>query len=70
VFRVVPIESGGEFFHADIRQNLASSGAPIGGNDSFIAVHALQQQATLVTDNVAELQHVPGLHIENWVRPV
>ena len=48
---------------------LESKGTPIGSNDLSIAAHALEQQATLVTDNVAEFERVPGLHIENWVLP-
>jgi len=40
----------------------------IGANDLFIAAHALEQDATLVTDNVAEFKRVSGLRLENWVR--
>jgi len=35
----------------------------------LVAAHALTQQATLVMDNVADFQRVPGLQIESWVRP-
>jgi tRNA(fMet)-specific endonuclease VapC len=66
---VAPLESGVDPLYAEIRHELESKGLPIGANDLLIAAHALEQQATLVTDNVAEFQRVPGLHIENWVRP-
>jgi tRNA(fMet)-specific endonuclease VapC len=66
---VAPLEAGVDRHYADIRHALESSGQLIGANDLFIAAHALEQDATLVTDNVAEFQRVPGLRIENWVRP-
>ena len=66
---VAPLEIGVDRIHADIRHNLESGGRMIGANDLFIAAHALEQDATLVTDNVEEFQRVPGLVVENWVRP-
>jgi tRNA(fMet)-specific endonuclease VapC len=66
---VAPLESGVDPLYAEIRHELESKGTPIGSNDLLIAAHALEQRATLVTDNVAEYQRVPGLHIESWVRP-
>jgi len=65
---VAPLEIGVDRIYADIRQALESSGQLIGANDLFIAAHALEQEATLVTDNVAEFERVPGLQIENWLR--
>jgi tRNA(fMet)-specific endonuclease VapC len=65
---VAPLEVGVDRLYAAIRHALESSGQLIGANDLFIAAHAIEQQATLVTDNVAEFQRVPGLQIENWVR--
>lgn len=66
---VAPLEIGVDRIYADIRHNLESGGRMIGANDLFIAAHALEQDATLVTDNVEEFQRVPGLLVENWVRP-
>jgi tRNA(fMet)-specific endonuclease VapC len=66
---VAPLEVGVDRIYAELRNVLEATGQLIGANDLFIAAHALEQQATLVTDNVAEFQRVPGLHIENWVRP-
>jgi tRNA(fMet)-specific endonuclease VapC len=65
---VVPLEVGVDQIYADIRHELESAGQSIGANDLFIAAHALEQQATLVTDNVAEFQRVRGLNVENWLR--
>lgn len=66
---VAPLEVGVDRIYADIRHALESSGQMIGANDLFIAAHALEQDATLVTDNIAEFQRVLGLRIENWLRP-
>lgn len=47
---------------------LRARGTPIGGNDLWIAAHALAEGAVLVTNNEAEFGRVEGLAIENWVR--
>ncbi len=54
--------------YADIRAHLERTGRPIGGNDLFIAAHALALDCVLVTDNMAEFERVPGLRCENWLR--
>jgi tRNA(fMet)-specific endonuclease VapC len=51
-----------------VRGRLESSGRPIGGNDYWIAAHALATERTLVTDNVREFRRVPNLAVENWFR--
>lgn len=48
---------------ADLRQR----GQPIGGNDLWIAAHALAADATLVTHNTREFARVKGLRLEDWV---
>jgi tRNA(fMet)-specific endonuclease VapC len=47
---------------------LRTHGTPIGGNDLWIAAHALAEGAVLVTNNEAEFGRIEGLAIENWVR--
>lgn len=49
------------------RSLLEAAGTPIGGNDLWIAAHALAQDLTLVTHNTREFERVPGLKLENWV---
>lgn len=49
-----------------VRAVLARKGTPIGGNDLFIAGHALALKVPLVTNNVREFRRVPGLKVENW----
>jgi tRNA(fMet)-specific endonuclease VapC len=47
---------------------LKLAGTPIGGNDLWIACHALAQDCVLVTNNVREFERVQGLRLENWVQ--
>lgn len=46
---------------------LRTAGTPIGGNDLWIAVHALAEGATLVTNNTREFGRIEGLAVEDWV---
>lgn len=45
---------------------LQQAGTPIGGNDLWIASHALASHATLVTNNTREFARIPELKLENW----
>ena len=45
---------------------LKTAGTPIGGNDLWIACHALAENATLVTNNVREFGRIEGLSLDNW----
>jgi len=42
----------------------------IGANDLFIAAHARASGLTLVTNNTAAFDSVPGLRLENWTQPL
>lgn len=55
--------------YAEESTRLRAAGTPIGGNDLWIACHALAEGATLVTNDIGEFERVAGLHIENWVEP-
>ena len=65
---VVPFDSPADRFYGEIRADLQRKGTPIGGNDVFIAAHALALGYTLVTGNVREFERVDGLLVENWLR--
>lgn len=45
---------------------LKDAGTLIGANDMWIACHALESDAILVTNNEREFERVTGLRIENW----
>ena len=55
--------------YATLRGHLESRGQPIGPNDALIAAHALALGATLVSGD-DEFAHVPGLKVENWLKPL
>jgi tRNA(fMet)-specific endonuclease VapC len=52
--------------YGDLRSELEVRGQSIGGNDLWIAAHALSTKLILVTNNEREFRRVPGLKIENW----
>lgn len=54
-------------YYGEIRSKLEKQGKPIGGNDLWIAAHALSLNLILVTNNEKEFARVPHLHVENWV---
>lgn len=45
---------------------LKEAGTPIGGNDLWIACHALAEGAMLVTNDVGEFSRISSLALENW----
>ena len=53
--------------YAEQATRLKEAGTPIGGNDLWIACHALAENATLVTHNTRELRRIAGLRVEDWV---
>jgi tRNA(fMet)-specific endonuclease VapC len=63
---ILPIEEPIERHYASIRASLERRGTPIGGNDCWIAAHAIALDCILVTANEREFRRVPGLRVENW----
>jgi tRNA(fMet)-specific endonuclease VapC len=55
--------------YAEIRVEFERSGIRIGGYDLLIAAHARSIHATLVTNNEREFRRVPGLVVQNWLKP-
>jgi tRNA(fMet)-specific endonuclease VapC len=64
---VLPYTSRASQHYGAIRAVLERTGRPIGVNDLHIAAHARSEGLTLVTNNLAEFERVPGLLTENWV---
>jgi tRNA(fMet)-specific endonuclease VapC len=64
----LPLGDDADIHYGRLRADLERRGTPIGANDMLIAAHALSLGATLVTDNVRELERVTGLTIANWLR--
>ena len=63
--QALPIEVGA--IYGKLRTELEKQGNIIGGNDMWIAAHALSLGLTLITTNTQEFSRVDGLKIENWV---
>lgn len=66
---VAPFDQEAAAHYGEIRQELSRRGELIGPLDLLIAAHARSLDATLVTNNEREFRRVPGLRIENWLRP-
>jgi tRNA(fMet)-specific endonuclease VapC len=64
----LPLTAETAFKYRDLRVYLQKRGTPIGGNDAWIAAHALTQGLTIVTNNEREFRRVPGLTVETWTR--
>ena len=70
LLQVLPYTAKASQHYGLIRTALEKIGQPIGVNDLHIAAHARSEGLVLVTNNVGEFARVPGLLIENWVRPL
>ena len=72
LFRMLPVmalEPPVDMIYGDLRADLERRGIGIGANDLWIAAHALTLGLVLVTANEREFSRIPGLAIENWLRP-
>lgn len=70
---IIPLEllsfdEGATLAYGEIRATLERLGAPIGSMDLLIAAHAVSLGVTLVTNNIREFIHVPGLKVIDWVK--
>jgi tRNA(fMet)-specific endonuclease VapC len=64
---VLPYSAKAAQHYGAIRAALERTGRPVGVNDLHIAAHARSEGLTLVTNNLADFERVPGLLTENWV---
>ena len=67
VVKTIAFDAPADVEYARIRHHLSTRGIIIGGNDLWIAAHAVALRLPLVTNNVREFSRVPGLVIENWL---
>ncbi len=70
LLEVLPYAAKASLHFGAIRSALETVGRPIGINDLHIAAHARSEGLTLVTNNLAEFERVPGLLTENWVTAI
>jgi len=62
--QALPVDAG--MAYGRIRVALERGGTPIGGNDYWIAAHAVAADLILVTNNTREFARVADLRLENW----
>ncbi|MFZ3192560.1 MAG: type II toxin-antitoxin system VapC family toxin [Moraxellaceae bacterium] len=67
LLEVLPLPVAAAEHYGRLRADLQRVGRPIGGNDLWIAAHALAERYVLVTHNTKEFERVEGLSVENWV---
>jgi len=65
-FSIIPFSDAATYKYAEIRSQTEKSGQCVGPNDLIIAAIVLADNATLVTNNVAEFRRIKKLKLENW----
>ncbi|RJX29531.1 MAG: type II toxin-antitoxin system VapC family toxin [Dethiobacter sp.] len=65
---ILPFSDKAALACGKVRAALEKKGLLIGPYDLLISSHALSEGLTLVTNNLSEFQHIPGLPVENWVQ--
>ncbi len=66
--QVLPLPANAGPIYGSIRAVLQRKGQMIGGNDAWIAAHALATGLIVVTNNEREFRRVPDLIVENWIK--
>ena len=67
IIRILPWDADAADWYAEIRQQLVSTGQPIGELDMMIAAHSLSAGAVLVSKNLQHYQRIEApLILEIW----
>jgi len=69
LFELEDLPCGAAQDFAQIKVALRAKGKPVGPYDLLIASHARHIGATVVTNNEREFRRIPGLAVENWLKP-
>lgn len=69
LFQADDLPSGAAQDFGEIKKALVRKGKAIGPYDMLIAAHARHIGATVVTNNEREFRRVPGLTVQNWLKP-
>jgi tRNA(fMet)-specific endonuclease VapC len=69
LFQVEDYPAAAAADYGEIRAGLERAGKRIGPYDLLIAAHARHIRALLVTNNEREFRRVPGLAVQNWLKP-
>jgi len=66
IMPILPLPPDAGEQYGQLLVDLERRGNIIGGNDLWIAAHALAENLILVTNNKREFKRVKGLKVENW----
>jgi tRNA(fMet)-specific endonuclease VapC len=69
LFQTDDLPSGAAQDFGEIKTAPVRKGKAIGPYDMLIAAHARYIGATVVTNNEREFRRVPGLSVQNWLKP-
>jgi tRNA(fMet)-specific endonuclease VapC len=69
LFQADDLPSGAAQDFGEIKTTLVRKGKAIGPYDMLIAAHARHIGAIVVTNNEREFRRVPGLSVQNWLKP-
>jgi tRNA(fMet)-specific endonuclease VapC len=64
---VLPFDNDAALHTGQLRAELKKMGRPIGPYDEMIAGHARSKGLVIVTNNIKQFKHAPGVRLENWV---
>lgn len=67
--RILPVTDEVVVRGAEIYAALKQRGEPIGDADILIGASALAHGLVVVTNNEDHFRRIPGLQVENWLRP-
>lgn len=66
---ILPIEAAVAQQFGELRARLLDEGRPTPTMDLWIAATAVVHDLTLVTRNLADFEHIPGLATTDWIVP-
>lgn len=64
---VLPYDNDAAAHTGQLRAELKKAGHPIGPYDEMIAGHARSRGLVVVTNNIKQFEHAPGIRLVNWV---
>jgi tRNA(fMet)-specific endonuclease VapC len=66
---VLPFDESAANTYGPLRAQLESEGKTLAEPDLRIASIALSRDLTLITGNIRHFERIPGLRVENWLKP-
>ena len=67
IFPIVDFDLSAARRYGNLKADLRKQGKPTGETDAWIAAVALAHEATMITHNTKDFQHITGLRLEDWL---